>query len=336
MRTTVLHLFTPHHTNNYRARILHPAGLTVLVGLFLLTQTWVRLLTLVPALPGGWVLGYASNISSGQTISSTNSERAKLGLAPLTVNPILSQAAAAKANHMFANDYWAHIAPDGTSPWVFIKGAGYQYSVAGENLARDFDTTGAMLTAWMNSPTHRENIVNTRYSEIGIAVVNGTLQGIETTLVVQMFGKPTTAIAQTGTAGIVDTANAKEEVVAAPATTPVPKREITPTVEPTTTAIAQVDSLQPPEQSIVMGDDALGTTLTAPSVPQSKILVSPLLITKAVTTSIILMLLGVLLYDLFYISRKKIPRRVGKNWAHLTFLAFVLIFVALISGGKII
>ena len=204
MRTTVLHLFTPHHTNNYRARILHPAGLSVLVGLFLISQVWVQLLNYAPALPGGFVLGFASNISVSQAVDATNSERARSGLSPLIVSSILNQAAQTKANHMFEHDYWAHIAPDGTTPWVFIKGAGYEYAVAGENLARDFDTTDAMVHAWMDSPTHRDNIVNTKYSEVGIAVVNGTLEGVETTLVVQMFGQPSGSVPQTSVEGAAD------------------------------------------------------------------------------------------------------------------------------------
>ena len=91
---------------------------------------------------------------------------------------------------MFNKQYWAHTAPDGKEPWDFMSEAGYSYQVAGENLARDFSTTSAMVAAWMASPTHRANIMNGRYTEIGIAVINGTLEGVETTLVVQMFGTP--------------------------------------------------------------------------------------------------------------------------------------------------
>src|SRR5258708_28336998 len=91
---------------------------------------------------------------------------------------------------MFANQFWAHVAPDGTSPWQFFKNAGYQYYSAGENLARDFSNTSDMMAAWMASPTHRANIVNGRFREIGVAVVDGRLLGSDTTLVVQLFGTP--------------------------------------------------------------------------------------------------------------------------------------------------
>lgn len=332
MKTTLLHLLTPHHTNNYRARILHPAGLSLLVAIFLVSQSFVNLLTLSPNLPGGWVLGFASDITTAQTVEQTNSERAKQGLSPLTVSSTLNQAAAAKANHMFTHDYWAHIAPDGTTPWVFIKGAGYGYSVAGENLARDFDTTGSMINAWMESPTHKDNIVNNKYTQIGVAVVNGTLEGVETTLVVQMFGKPATAVAQTSDVGTTDQimvveAVEEEDVVLSP--TPDIER-----VEPTVALMAGVDNLNPPE--LLPATEYQATQVVSDRAVKSKVVISPLLITKSITAAIIVLMLAVLLYDLIYIKHKKLPRRVGKNWAHITILAFVLIFVLIVSQGKVI
>jgi hypothetical protein len=91
---------------------------------------------------------------------------------------------------MFAKNYWAHQSPDGQSPWFFIKSVDYQYSIAGENLAKDFYDTDSMLKAWMASPTHKDNIIHPKYQEIGIAVVDGVLDGLKTTLVVQHFGTP--------------------------------------------------------------------------------------------------------------------------------------------------
>lgn len=331
MISTLAHLFTPHHTNNYRARILHPAGLTVLVAIFLLAQSWVKLLTLAPTLPGGLVLGFASDITAAQTVNTTNSERARLGLGPLKMSSVLNQAAVAKANHMFANDYWAHIAPDGTTPWVFIKNAGYGYSVAGENLARDFDTTGAMVQAWMDSPTHKENIVNGKYTEIGVAVVNGVLEGVETTLVVQMFGTPTTALAQTSETAVADEAEDVLEPV---------EVIVTPTANPTGLPIAmlQDDSGIPPLSEIELDQAAaLGTSLTySDSQTDREVMISPLDLTKSVSAAIIILMLFVLVYDLVAMKQHKLPRKVGKNWAHITLLALVLIFVLVIGQGKVL
>ena len=64
---------------------------------------------------------------------------------------------------MIAKNYWAHNAPDGASPWSFFKNVGYRYLYAGENLARDFGDSASVVNAWMNSPTHRDNLLSGRY-----------------------------------------------------------------------------------------------------------------------------------------------------------------------------
>ncbi|MBI3366242.1 CAP domain-containing protein, partial [Candidatus Roizmanbacteria bacterium] len=120
----------------------------------------------------------------------TNQQREKNGLSDLSYNKKLSSAAQKKAQDMFNRNYWAHYGPDGVTPWDFILKSDYQYEFAGENLAKNFLFSQGVVDAWMNSVTHRENILRKDYSEIGFAVVNGVLNGEQTTLVVQMFGKP--------------------------------------------------------------------------------------------------------------------------------------------------
>jgi hypothetical protein len=91
---------------------------------------------------------------------------------------------------MFRRNYWSHYGPDGTTPWSFILDAGYRYEYAGENLAKNFLFSQGVIDGWMQSPSHRENILRPEYTDIGLAIVNGTLNGEETTLVVQTFAKP--------------------------------------------------------------------------------------------------------------------------------------------------
>jgi len=179
-------LFIPQASNNHRALILQPSFLGLFIAVYLLNHSFLK--TFSTFKPG--VLGYSSEITIQKVLSETNSERQKNGLAPLSYNSFLSQSAEAKAKDMFANNYWAHNSPSGKTPWEFFKSVGYQYSVAGENLAKDFYDTEGLLKAWMASPTHRANIINTKYQEIGIGVVNGVLDGMKTTLVVQHFGTP--------------------------------------------------------------------------------------------------------------------------------------------------
>lgn len=145
-------------------------------------------------LPG--VLGYASQIDTSKVIELTNSQRLNAGLEIVRENKELDKAAAAKAVDMFAHNYWAHVSPQGTEPWSFITSSGYQYQHAGENLARDFSNAGDIVKAWMNSPTHRQNLLDGRYKDIGVAVMDGYINGVETTIVVQMFGTPQTSVAK--------------------------------------------------------------------------------------------------------------------------------------------
>ena len=181
------HYFIPQERNNYRASVLKPNFLLFLLVAYLLNQSIIKTLTITK--PG--ILGYSSEITAQKVFDQTNIERQKVGLSPLIYNETLSKSAKAKAEDMFANDYWAHNSPQGKTPWTFFDQAGYKYSIAGENLAKDFDNTDSLMKAWMASPTHKANIIHDRYQEIGIAVVNGTLGGIKTTLVVQHFGTPT-------------------------------------------------------------------------------------------------------------------------------------------------
>lgn len=190
MKHSFSHYFIPQEKNNFRADILKNGFLLLLVGAYVLNQSFIKYLSLVK--PG--VLGYSSEITAQKVLDKTNLERQNIGLPSLVYNTVLSDSAVKKAQDMFNANYWAHTSPNGTTPWDFFKNAGYKYSVAGENLARDFYDTDSLLKAWMNSPTHKANIVNNKYQEIGIGVVNGTLGGIKTTLVVQHFATPIIAV----------------------------------------------------------------------------------------------------------------------------------------------
>lgn len=178
------YLFLPHHSNNYRAKLLHHPNLLLLLILLVVFGLGINIVKV--SMPT--VLGVATDISAERLVELTNQERVSNGIAPLTLNNQLSQAAWQKAQDMFSKNYWAHNAPDGRVPWVFITDSGYQYIYAGENLARDFDDSRGVVSAWMESSGHRQNILSSNYQDIGFAVVNGKLNGKETTLVVQLFG----------------------------------------------------------------------------------------------------------------------------------------------------
>lgn len=184
--------FLPHPQTHKKAILLSFPALLFYIVLFLSLNFGLNLLTQVK--PG--ILGVASNIYQQELIKLTNLEREKNNLPLLSENPRLNQAAEEKAKNMFEENYWAHYSPSGKDPWGFIQRAGYKFSYAGENLARNFQNSDEVVSAWMASPTHKENIINRNYKDLGIAVMNGVLNGEETTLVVQEFGTPTEAVAQ--------------------------------------------------------------------------------------------------------------------------------------------
>ncbi len=132
-------------------------------------------------------------VVSAVLVNLANGDRSANGLGELTSNPTLVAVAQAKANDMAAKGYFAHVSPEGIDPWHWFNTIGYEYSFAGENLAVDFSDSGDVERAWMNSPTHRDNILNSKFTEIGIATAQGMYEGRATTFVVQVFATPVNA-----------------------------------------------------------------------------------------------------------------------------------------------
>lgn len=179
---------------------------------------------------------YVAAVVSAVLVDLANDDRIELALPTLQVNPVLVAAAQAKANDMALKSYFSHTSPEGFDSWHWFKEAGYEYRYAGENLAVDFSDSGDVEKAWMRSPTHRDNIVSPKYTEIGIAVATGTYQGRPTVFAVQMFGMP------------------KENLTAAQAVTPrVQPAPITTTPTPTT-VLGETTAISEPVQVDEDGD----------------------------------------------------------------------------------
>lgn len=176
--------FIPHKQTHQKAKLISWQGLVIYVLIFILLQVSISIVGYTK--PG--VLGINANIDQKTVIELTNKEREKKGLPGLVENEALDKAAEAKAANMFSENYWAHFAPSGKTPWDFILSSGYHFTYAGENLAKNFYAPNDVVQAWMNSPTHRDNLLNSKYKDIGIAIVEGVLNGQKTTLVVQEFG----------------------------------------------------------------------------------------------------------------------------------------------------
>lgn len=309
MKHFLRHFCIPHESNNHRSRVLHHDSL-ILVITFLFAGLIVMqgIHKQYPA-----VLGDSTSITIVQLLDYTNLEREANGLAPLSLNPDLTKAAQLKAKDMFAKDYWAHVSPDGTTPWVWIRDSGYNYLYAGENLARGFDSSSDVVTAWMNSPEHRANLLSPNYTDIGFAVQSGMLTGTDTTLVVQEFGSPYNS---DGTVVVPS--------IASP--TPIPAAELAaaglPSASPTAQVIGSVKIGQP------SGLDPIANS-NSPFFDASTL-------KRNISFAIIGFFLMILALDAIIVERKKIARVFSHNVDHILFLLFILLAGIIIGRGVIL
>jgi len=175
--------FIPSTRNDHRPKILRPRSLVYITIL----STLIKVI----------VIGYLFFIYPNRAIMSevvikkifelTNQSRQEAGLKPLVMNSVLSASAVAKANDMIADDYFAHYSPSGKKPWDWVSRSDYPYILVGENLAMNFATADGVHTALMNSPSHKKNIMNEKYKDLGLAMVTGKIDDKETNVLVELF-----------------------------------------------------------------------------------------------------------------------------------------------------
>lgn len=131
-----------------------------------------------------------TSLTRSGIVALANTDRASAGEHKVAEDWLLDAAAQAKANDMAAKGYFSHVDPSGNQPWMWFKKFGYYYWGAAENLAVNFYSNSAVNTAWMNSPSHRENLLNGSYSRMGIGIAQGTYNGQPATFIVQFFADP--------------------------------------------------------------------------------------------------------------------------------------------------
>jgi hypothetical protein len=185
MKKIVKKYLIPSEENEYKPHLLRETGIAFLaiisvavfaIGVF---QNYLFEKT-----------SFLSAVLPPVLVDLANQNRADNQLALLTANPILEKVAQDKANDMASKGYFAHTNPSGKEFWVWFKEDGYNFLYAGENLAVNFSDSGEVSNAWMNSTLHRENILNGKFTEIGIATANGFYNGRPTVFIVQEFGRP--------------------------------------------------------------------------------------------------------------------------------------------------
>lgn len=319
----VLHHFIPHLKEDglhHRAKALN---LSYLVSYLLILAVFGSGLYLIK-LKAPQILGQVT-FSADQIVALTNSKRAQSGLGPLAVNSQLAQAANSKAGDMYAVDYWAHNSPSGKTPWSFISAAGYRYLYAGENLARDFSDAQSVVEAWMASSSHRSNILDDHFREIGVAVASGDLEGREVILVVQMFGTPVSAV---------------------PATQPLAQTSPPPSPQPSPAQAAQIQNKESPIPSPspepAVSPSPAVVAVELPSLQdqqntQATVLASrQFSLVKGVSLGLTAFVFLLFAIEVVYTLRKSHLRLRAGVLAHLAILAFVLLAIWYAVGGAVL
>ncbi|MCU0678248.1 MAG: CAP domain-containing protein [Candidatus Pacebacteria bacterium] len=195
MKQFLERVFVPGRHNDYTPDILQRTALFLMAFLVVLTFTASNFYALLWQ-QSDWLVGA---VLPAVVVDKTNSERDTLSLTPLVRSAVLDEAARLKAEDMAKNSYFAHYSPTGVSPWHWFAEVNYAYVHAGENLAVHFTDSKEVVEAWMQSPSHRANIVNNNYREIGVGTARGRFEGYDTVFVVQLFGTPALVAAETPT-----------------------------------------------------------------------------------------------------------------------------------------
>ncbi len=198
----------PHSDNDYQPSLLQKGAILGMGFLVLLSFVLANFQALLWQ-NSDWLVGA---ILPAVVVQLTNQEREDLAEQPLVRSSVLDQAANLKAAHMASLEYFSHDSPDGVTPWHWFDEVNYVYAHAGENLAVYFSDSDDVVDAWMNSPTHRANIVNKSYQEIGIGTAKGRYQGHDTVFVVQLFGTPAIPLPETNDSEVLATPSVSEVV----------------------------------------------------------------------------------------------------------------------------
>jgi hypothetical protein len=185
-------LFMPHEGNNYQPHALHPKRLAF-YGVSAVVIKAIVVLFVVSVPMTAWLTPDLMTEQSQKIIALTNQLRTSLKVRILSENKQLTQAAYDKAEDMILNQYFAHVGPDKKTVASWLQTVGYNYTVAGENLAMGFAGAEEVMTGWKNSKTHYANLIDPDYTEIGVGMASGGYNGQETSLVAQYFGSPAAA-----------------------------------------------------------------------------------------------------------------------------------------------
>lgn len=320
---------------------LHPLQKVAVIGmmcLMLLTFALANFQSIV-WLNSDWLV---STILPAIVTDATNSARSGEGLTLLQRNEALDLVAELKAQDMAEKEYFSHWSPEGVSPWHWFNVVGYEYLHAGENLAVHFTDSESVVDAWLDSPTHRANILNNSYQEIGVGTAKGKYEGYDTVFVVQVFGTPAATIPRneesTTILGKEVEDSLSEDVVAAG----VPTAE-EPQIKQTDieVAITEGDTLMyesfVSDTGEVMGvNEVAGVTSVNEVSFWERMITSPRLVLQLVYSIIGLVVFVVLVAAVVIEWRRHHPIQIAYSALLLTLMVFLFQLHLAISGGAVI
>ncbi|MBP6926111.1 MAG: CAP domain-containing protein [Candidatus Pacebacteria bacterium] len=334
MRKELKHALIPHEGNGYKPTLFHFASISavLVVGIICFIGS-VAANKYVLTTPQG------AAVYSSVLVDLTNKARVENNAPKLAISDTLTKAAQLKADDMAARQYFSHTSPDGTTPWYWFQKAGYEFMYAGENLAVDFTESADIESAWLASPKHRDNIVDSRFTEIGIATKTAVWQGRETTFVVQLFGAPTrsVAVAQPDEATINPIVTTNDPVPAANPTvagvnirdkqndiTVVSETPSMITVEALNLGAQLDQSMQSNQTSQPIESSQTGQSVTsAPTLSDKAIVEIPTISNFALTGLAVIVLLGLILFVFVEIKRQH-PK-------HVVFGVFALFILSTLA-----
>lgn len=183
------HFIIPSKCNDYKPSGLKPKRL-FFYALSSIVMKVIVLITMILIPSAAWLNQDVLISQRTKIINLTNEVRDKLNIKPLTENALLNEAAYAKANDMLYNQYFSHTNLNGKKLDYWLKQSNYEYSAAGENLAMGFINAESVINGWMKSETHRANIIDPNFSDVGIGIVSGQYNNRDSVLIVQYFGLP--------------------------------------------------------------------------------------------------------------------------------------------------
>lgn len=236
--------FIPHTYNDHRPHILRTRSMFLILGIIFFSEIFFLAQIFLIFRKSDFLAA----VLPDTLVTLTNSDRETENISAVKVNSKLQVAAQLKANDMAEKEYFSHTSPAGVTPWYWFEKAGYKFSYAGENLAVNFFDSNDVNNAWMGSPSHKENIMNMSFTEIGIGIARGKYKGQDAIFIVQLFGRPLAAGNPSETAVSVADKKIVKPIVSPAA--PIPVSVLTPTPAASTVEEGDKDALESTPESV--------------------------------------------------------------------------------------